>query len=54
MAESRSIGSHNNAMERRVVTRLIVPTHIVKLMGRLLVAGKCGDAVPMPEQARLH
>ena len=37
-------------MERRVVARLIVPTHLVKQIGHLLVTGKCGDAVPMPDR----
>jgi hypothetical protein len=41
-------------MERRVVTRLMVPTHMVKLIGRLLLADTRGDHVPMPQEARLH
>jgi hypothetical protein len=39
-------------MERRVITRLIVPTHMDKLMGRLLLADNRGDHVTMPEEAR--
>jgi hypothetical protein len=51
----RTRAAHSNStLERKVIARLIVPTHMVKLMGRLLVDGKCGDAVPMPEQARLY
>jgi hypothetical protein len=42
-------------MERRVAARLIVPTHLVKQIGHLLVTGKCGDVVPMwPEETLLH
>jgi hypothetical protein len=41
-------------MERRVVARLIVPTHLVKPIGHLLVTGKCGEAPTMPEEAWLH
>jgi hypothetical protein len=41
-------------MERHVVTRVLVPTHMVKLIGKLLVAGKCGEAPPICEDARLH
>jgi predicted N-acetyltransferase YhbS len=41
-------------MERRVVARLIVPTHLVKQIGHLLVTGKCGEAPPISEEARLH
>jgi hypothetical protein len=50
----RSGSSHFPQMQRRVVARLIVPTHMVKLIGKLLVSGKLGDHVPMPEEARLH
>jgi hypothetical protein len=50
----RNASSYSKAMERRVVARLIVPTHMVKLMGRLLLADNRNDHVPMPEEARLH
>jgi hypothetical protein len=51
----RQRGAHSNStLERRVMTRLIVPTHMVRQMGRLLLADKRGDHVPMPEEARLH
>jgi hypothetical protein len=50
----RSANSFTNRMERRVIARLIVPTHMVKLMGRPLLAENRNDHVPMPEEARLH
>jgi hypothetical protein len=50
----RSANSFSNAMERRVVARLIVPTLMVKLMGRLLLADNRNDHMPMPVEARLH
>jgi hypothetical protein len=31
-----------------------VPTHMVKLMGRLRLAGNRNDYTPMPVEARLH
>jgi hypothetical protein len=50
----RTIGSYSDKMERLVVARLIVPTHMVKLMGRLLLADNRNDHTPMPVEARLH
>jgi hypothetical protein len=50
----RSANSFSNAMERRVVARLIVPTHMVKLMGPLLLADNRNEHSPMPVEARLH
>jgi hypothetical protein len=42
--------------ERRVMGRLLLPTHMVKRIGHLLVAGPAAvaEAVPMPEEAPLH
>jgi hypothetical protein len=41
-------------LEPRVTARLVVLTHLVKQIGHLLVTGKCGDAMPVSEDARLH
>jgi hypothetical protein len=41
-------------LERRVSARLIVPTHLVKQIGRLLVSGMRESVVSMPEDARLR
>jgi hypothetical protein len=50
----RSATPYSSVTERRVIPRLIVPTHMVKLIGRLLLADDRGEHMPMPEEARLH
>jgi hypothetical protein len=42
--------------ERRVMTRLLVPTHMVKRIGHLMVAGPAAvaDTMPMSEGAQFH
>ena len=42
--------------ERRVMGRLLLPTHMVKRIGHLLVAGSAAvaEAVPLPEETALH
>jgi hypothetical protein len=50
----RSGSSAFPTLERRVTARLIVPTHLVKQIGQLLIRGKRETFVPVPEDARLH
>jgi hypothetical protein len=48
------MSGRSGTMKRLVVARLIVPTHMVKQIGHLLVTGKCGETPAISEDARLH
>jgi hypothetical protein len=52
----KSANGRQFTTERRVMARLLVPTHMVKRIGHLLVAGPAAvaEAAPMPEEALLH
>jgi hypothetical protein len=51
---SRPGSSVHNALQRRVVVRLIIPTVVLMRMGRSLMAGARPAEEQMPEEARLH
>jgi hypothetical protein len=50
----KSAHGRQRETERRVMARPLVPTHMVKRIGHLLVAGMGEEILPMPNEAHLH
>jgi hypothetical protein len=50
----KSANGRHRETERRVMARLLVPTHMMKRIGHLWVAGTGEDILPMPNEAPLH